>query len=286
MTFKRELSDEIIENLQKEPLYNNCLLNDIKNFEVFPAIRNNEIHFYHKGGRLFKYTNSGFYTNIKYAFVCDDYDRGDISEKTLGELKPIQNFIDGYENIKKCCATYNEKSEAYFVSTQFKHYSFLKDKTKDDIILLDIEAALESTNEDKNLDRFDMVLLNKKTGVLKIVEAKLYENPELKQPKDKGKDPQVIDQITRYEDNIESKYFEILGAYHNYIKIINKLFGLELEKPTEINRRVGLFYFDFGEEHRKDAKFKYLEEKLNSKIKSVYSKGHPDREPADLKSCF
>ena len=52
-----------------EQLYSDYLLPDIKKGEVFPAIRNETITFYHKGGRLFSFDGNGFITNIKFASV-------------------------------------------------------------------------------------------------------------------------------------------------------------------------------------------------------------------------
>lgn len=277
MAFERILSDDLIEKLKNEDLFKNYLLPDIKSGIVFPAIRKNEIHFYYKGGRLFKYTDKGFFSHIKYAFVCPDcYQNGDINQSDLGKLDHINDFTVGYGRIKENCEKYNKGHESEFVSKLFKQYSYINPNTKDDIVLLDIEASLESQNEDKYQDRFDIVLLNKNTSSIKVVEAKLYSNPELKVSR--SSKPQVISQIKRYEENIEERKSEIINAYTNYLKIIRKIFDVDLPHIQKIEPKVGLLYFDFDGDNKSSDTFKNLKKVLEEELsdKEIYPNGHMD----------
>ena len=277
MAFERILSDDLIEKLKNEDLFKNYLLPDIKIGIVFPAIRKNEIHFYYKGGRLFKYTDKGFFSHIKYAFVCPDcYQNGDINQSDLEKLDHINDFTLGYDRIKENCEKYNQGHESEFVSRLFKQYSYINPNTKDDIVLLDIEASLESQNEDKYQDRFDIVLLNKNTSSIRVVEAKLYSNPELKVSRNSK--PQVISQIKRYEENIEERKSEIINAYTNYLKIIRKIFDVDLPHIQKIEPKVGLLYFDFDGDNKSSDTFKNLKKVLKEELSDnkIYPNGHMD----------
>ena len=86
-SFLRGLKPDLISKLKKTELWKNHLLNDIRKGDVFPAIRNNEIGFYHGGGLLLRYSKSGFSTHIKYASVlCGDRKNDYITEEDLGKL--------------------------------------------------------------------------------------------------------------------------------------------------------------------------------------------------------
>ena len=275
MSFERKLSKDLILKLKNEDLYKDYLLKDIKSCEVFPAIRNNEIHFYYKGGRLFKYTSSGFASNIKYAFVCKTCYKDDIYENDLQneKLKPVKNFIEGYKDIKDCCGKYNEHTESAGVAELYKKYSYFN-SNPDDTIILDIEASLDSFDEEKSRDRFDIVLLNKGTNSIKIVEAKQYSNPQLQLSKSDS--AEVVLQIQRYEENIKNRNKEIINAYKNYIKIVNDLFDITLPDFDKIEPHVGLLYFNFSQSDKDSKRYKKLNEVLNNELpdNDIYPIGH------------
>jgi len=54
-----------VETLTNDPLFPH-LREDVLRGIVFPAVRDEEIHFYHAGGRLCRYTSGSFYTNSSY----------------------------------------------------------------------------------------------------------------------------------------------------------------------------------------------------------------------------
>jgi hypothetical protein len=72
MSFERKLEKPVIESLISSSLWKTYLENDCKNQNIFLAVRNNSIGFYHKGGKLFSFEKNEFKTHIKYASVIDN----------------------------------------------------------------------------------------------------------------------------------------------------------------------------------------------------------------------
>lgn len=288
MAFERKFP--FIKELKNEPLFIEKLLPDIHNGEVFPAVRKNEIHFYYQGGRLFKYDGKDFFTNVKYAF--NSYKDNDIKQSELKNLKPVDNFVDGYEKIKACCQVYSAKSESCNVAKLFKNYSYVI--SKEEKILLDIEAAMDSESDSKNVDRFDLVLFDTKEAVLQIVEAKLFSNNEIRAKSV----PSVVEQIKRYENNINKKAEEIINAYKDYVKIVNELFTenerftLNLPEPKKIKNTVNLLIFDFDDMQKgklNDERIKiknYLD--TDTSVHKIYPRGNvgADKDRTILKQLF
>ena len=279
--FKRCLNSKLVDDLKSQPLYKEKLLPDIRKCVIFPAIRNGKVDFYYKGGRLFEYASNKFTSNIKYAFIPNCNKSGDIDENFLKNTVHCEKFIDGYERIKEYCAKYNEGSEAEFVSRLYKDYSYFSKNPKDsNIILLDIEASFKSSNDEKSQDRFDIVLLNKRKRTIKVVEAKLYSNNELR-------NFNVVKQIEGYEKVIKRDNKEITAAYKSYIKLVKDLFNIELPDFDTVESDVGLLYFDFS---KPDLKLvgeltNCLKEKMpDNKIYAVGNTG--GQSGASLKKLF
>jgi hypothetical protein len=112
---ERNLSVELIESLKATDLWKKHLEKDCLSQNVFLAIRNNYIDFYHKGGRLFEFGKNGFKTHTKYASVIDN--NGDyLTEAELSKCKIIPDFCENYPRIKENCALYSGV-EAAGVST-------------------------------------------------------------------------------------------------------------------------------------------------------------------------
>jgi hypothetical protein len=107
---------EIIDKLQKEALFER-LLPDIESGQVFPAIRLNRVDFYYGGGKLFTFDNMGFGTHLKYASIFENPPKSKIiRDADFTSIKPIPNFINGYDRIKELCSIYARK-EAKGVAT-------------------------------------------------------------------------------------------------------------------------------------------------------------------------
>lgn len=251
--FRREFSKEKVDSLNKTALFKGKLSDDIVHGEVFPSIRNNVMHFYYKGGRLFEYTDK-FKTNIKYGFVPDEsYDY--IVESDLKNIVPVKDFAKGYKVIKDRCSAYCH-IEALGVSALYKDSAWRKKACQGDIVLLDIEAMF-SRNDNENVngaesiddkiapkyrhDRFDIVLYNNKSREIRVFEAKHFSNNELWS----NNEPRVIEQIQRYENVIKDREKEIISAYTQQIEIMNNLFSKSYEAPKTICKRMGLLIFGF-----------------------------------------
>jgi hypothetical protein len=243
-SFKRRVNDKLIEKLKEEPLWKEKLSDDCRKGDVFLAIRDNRIQFYHKGGSLFSYDKNGFSTHKKYAAVINQ--KGDyITESTLkNDADLIKSFIAGYEKIKGNCKTYALHSEAAGVSSLYHKYSYL---SKKNIVVLDIEIEFSSLTEGKIYDRCDVLLYNRETHQLRFVEAKLFDNSEIRAEDHK---PSVLDQISRYKRQIRDRP-EILPVYQEYAQNLDKIFDHDLNiTPMNIDPRVCLLVFDFDESQR------------------------------------
>jgi len=93
--------------MKTDKLFSKCIKPDCVGQNVFMAIRNEYLDFYHKGGRLFKFDKNGFQTHIKYAAVIekdkDDY----LTENQLGKYRLSTDFMKSYNRIKENCANYS-----------------------------------------------------------------------------------------------------------------------------------------------------------------------------------
>ena len=275
--FKRNFDDSLRVKLEKEELYKSKILPDIlvhrkarKKGEdpfVFPAIRNEWIGFYHKGGKLFSYDRrKGFETHIKYASVYESLSSNAyISETQLSKLKPIAKFIGGYGRIKENCEKY-AREEASGVFDVCSRCSYILGTKK---MVLDIEVSLKSEKDDKSedsrdskshkTDRIDVLFFNSGTKCLTFCEAKHYSNPGIRcKP---GKEPKVVTQIEGYERQIPNKKREIIEAYRNYVEIVNEMFSLHLPPPEHINPKVILLIFGFDKD-QSYGKLKQSDEKV------------------------
>jgi len=242
----RTIPTSLLDSLRAEPLYKNHLKGDIQSGEVFPAFRRNRIDFYYKGGKLFQYDGK-FATHIKFASVIipskpKDY----VTETDLSStIVPLSNFSEGYSRIKENCKLYSGDED---IGISDIYHSFTATK-KSKIIVLDIEIAFSSKDEDKRTNRIDMLLFNTESRVIRFYEAKDFYNKELWSAE--GKAPQVISQIKRYEEQISKDRDFILQEYTGYTNLLNELCGTDLKPPVSLDEHVCLLIFGF------DANQKY-----------------------------
>jgi hypothetical protein len=269
--FDRAMKVELREKLKKEPLYERLLL-DIKNSgDVFPAIRNERVDFYHKGGKLFSYDKGGFKTHVKYASAYKEHPDAYIAESMLKNLNPIQDFSDSYKRIKENCSLYSGV-EAQGVSKIYGKYSYAsKESANLSIVVLDIEISLKALDEDRAQDRIDLLLFEKEKKRLIFCEAKDFSNSEIWAGS--GKKIKVVEQVERYVNQIKDKKDQIITAYNNYVKIVNNLFELTLPLPETICSKVPLIIFGFDRDQLK-GRFNVLFEKEVGNIISYYPIGN------------
>ena len=138
---------------------------DIRAGHVFPALRENEIHLYHEGGRVLRIRPQSVYTHRKYAHGCGDRN----GEEWLCSLTN-----EKYQEIKKGCRCHNRKpdKETWIVSRLFKRFSVWADGTEGaQPKLIDIEVRLRPDQSEKASQMIDLLFLGD-AGHLTFVEVK------------------------------------------------------------------------------------------------------------------
>ena len=238
---KRQMTKPIIDNLKNSDLWAKHLNTDCLKEKVFLAVRDKIIDFYYKGGKLFEFDKKGYKTHKKYASVIEckkDY----LTEEELLNSEIIPDFESGYNRIKENCSKYSG-DESTGVSDIYHKYSYL---SKSNIVVLDIETSFESIDKPRNQDRIDILLFNKETKALQFVEAKHFSNKEIWSTTT----PDVIDQIKRYEGQIEKKKDEIISEYTKYVQAINSIFDISLPEPIKIEEKVILLVFGFDNDQK------------------------------------
>jgi len=268
-TFERHAGADLIKELKKKSLWNK-LEADCKDGNVYLAIRNGYISFYHKGGNLFKFEKDSFSTHVKYATVFDTEDDSSpkdyIKENQLEEIRKIKSFNDGYEGIKKNCELYSGL-EAKGVANLYQNSSYIRSKS---IFVLDIEIAFKKN--DRKQDRIDILLYNNDKQTLRFVEAKLFSNSELWSTST----PPVITQIEKYEEQLDLHKEELIPQYGQYIDELNQIFGLKLNAPKKIEPKVSLLIFGFDDAQKRSDRFKDLIRENQKYIDvPIYCKGDP-----------
>ncbi len=274
--FKKQLVPGFGDALKNEKLFSEKLMPDIKTGEIFPSIRNNRVDFYYKGGKLFSYNKKeGFTTNIKYASACKKVDGAKsernedyIKEKDLKEIEIIKNFKQAYERIKENCSLYSG-IEAAGVASLCKKYSYIHQDS--DIVILDIETSFKSLEGEGKSDRIDLLLFEKKSRRLVFYEVKHYSNKEIWSKE--GTPPKVRKQIKKYQKQIKNKEKYIINQYVNYVEIANKLFGLRINKPESISKKVPLLIFGFDRDQLQGRFAKLLKNDKSLENIGYYPRG-------------
>lgn len=299
--FYRNFDSVAISKLQNDKLYIDNIQSDIisrnsgkSQNNVFPAIREDIIDFYYKGGKLFGYSISkGFYTHAKYASVIENPSKDYINVTDLNNCRIISDFTKEYKRIKENCSLYSgtESTGASLIYHRFPYTL-----TGSDIVVLDIEISfksvakqkdetvmeenshegienmLSSNSRDRNQDRIDVLLYDTKHQELKFVELKHYSNAEIWA--NVGNKADVCDQIDNYESQITDKYSKILKEYEKYVNTVNVLFGLNLPIPQKICRDVTLFIFGFDGDQLNGRLKKFIQNNPAFTVKHKYYYGN------------
>jgi hypothetical protein len=248
-SLKRRFDRGIIDVLLKSKLFRENLKRDIESGEVFPAIRDNSIDFYYRGGRLFRFDKNGFETHVKYASVYHHKDEDYVSERNLGKMV-VKDFSESYRRIKENCGKYTSV-EPDGVSKLYRFSPFVSKPSRH--VLLDVEVSLKKTSDEKEekgsecpledkarsrMDRIDILLYDTKDCVLHFIEVKDFSNSEIRS---KTK-PKVIGQVQNYNKQLADREKMILETYSDYIGLLKEMFGLNLSKPAKLRlfRRTSL----------------------------------------------
>ena len=106
--------------------------------------------------------------------------------------------------------------------------------------------------------------------VLRFYEAKHFSNGEIwAKP---GSKPKVVDQIARYKTQIVKNEPNIIKQYQNYVEILNKSFGFNIESPNTVDHDVPLLVFGFDRDQLKGRFKKLFEDNIQDTI-SYYAIG-------------
>ena len=224
-SFKRELAPKIIDQLKEEPLFVDQLKADCEKGEVFPAVRKGEIHFYYKGGCLYRFGGKKFSRD-------KEYDKPEYSEGTegRGDYEKAKK-----QNENKFTSAKGEATERQILDGLNRHTFGPGQKTK--TVVLDIEVRLNgNTGRGK---KCDMVLLNTSTNQIMFVEGKLFSDERVK-----GSKPKVIEQVDTYTQAIAEQKQNIVDQYNNHIKIINDIFGTAYNPNISLIDTAKLFVFE------------------------------------------
>jgi hypothetical protein len=279
--FKRYF--DLTQKLRNESLFRDRLLPDIKRGEVFPAIRKNEISFYHYKGNLFKYGANGFLTHTKYAFVPKDGDRENyVDQEALLKMERIDNFVSGYEKIKGRCKLY-AGVEDMGVDAILRKFSFAATENKDmnsRYYVVDTEVAF-SGDDDKS--RIDILFYDNEEGRLLFCEAKDFSNSEVwSKPNSK---PKVTGQLARYNKQIKDNEKVILSEFSNCFEIYSELFGVKLNPPKCADHDCVLILFGFDSDQKNKIK-ELLEGDDSLKGYKFYPIGNPKNMEDPGKTIF
>lgn len=218
MAFIRILTAERIEKMtggENAQLFGQ-LKADVLAGNVFPAVRNNELHFYYKGGCLYRF--------VKGVFVRDsNFNR--YSEGTEG-LPPYERAKKENENKftnKKGGVTERGLLDRLYSNT-YNH------SLKSRVVVLDIEVNLNGlVGKGK---KCDLVLLNTTTDEIMFVEGKVFSDSRVKCLY--GTVPEVIEQVNVYTQAITEQKETVIEQYAEHIRIVNSLFSTSYKPPKKI----------------------------------------------------
>ena len=228
MSFIRRLDEKQISALSDSKnvdLYN-LLKKDISSGEVFPAVRNNQLYFYYRGGCLYKFSNGKFARDKAYAKYGDN--TADILTYEPAK-KQIENKFTNTKGISK------ERK----LLDELNCHTFNRNRSTN-VIVLDIEVNLNGTVGRGK--KCDMVLYNLQSRALAFVEGKVFSDSRVNVKC--GAVPEVIQQVQTYSDAISEQEKTIIEQYANHVNIINGLFDTAYEAPLTVIKPAKLLVYE------------------------------------------
>lgn len=225
----------------------------IQTGRAFLAFRNDEATIYYNGNQLCNLPGSKGYEPMVYNHYLPITRSRTLSKKQKKELYTIGQWRKNigskklsFESVIKEILDNLEKesSPESLQASRFYRFSPLNTKTTPEIVLLDIEAAFSSSDE--KTDRIDLVFYHRKDRRLMFVEVKHLSDPRL-DPKGK-ESADVIDQLKRYKDRLETEVQQITSQYNNSIDYYNTLSGGNLPHVSlESLPLLGLLLVEFNQ---------------------------------------
>jgi hypothetical protein len=198
---------------------------DVYTGEVFPAVRKGEIHFYYKGGCLYKFNGVSFVRDKEYEKYSDG---------TAG--------LDEYDKAKKQNENKYKHADGSAKEQQLLHrlngHTFNRHNTSG-VVVLDIETRLNGAIGSNK--KCDMVLLNTTTNQIMFVEGKVFTDGRVNVKVDYM--PEVIEQVKTYTAAIAEQAQTIVAQYGEHIKTINALFGTAYDPQIRLTDTAKLLVY-------------------------------------------
>ena len=189
---------------------------DVLNGAVFPAVRKNELHFYYKGGCLYKFSGGSFKRDKNFEKFGVGFEELPPYERAKKEIEA--KFINALGKAK----------ERQLVD-ELNCYTFCA-KYDETIVVLDIEVNLNGTIGGGK--KCDIVLLNTQTDELMFVEGKVFSDSRVNVAI--SFTPEVISQVNTYTAAIAEQRQIVLEEYARHIEIINALFRSSFRPPKKL----------------------------------------------------
>ena len=217
---------------------------DVLKGEVFPAVRKNELHFYYKGGCLYKFAEGSFKRDKNYKKYGAEFE----------ELSPYERAKKENEEKFKNAAGY--EAERQLLDRLYCH-TFNPD-LKSKVVVLDVEVNLSG----RVVRKCDLVLLNTHTDEIEFVEGKVFSDSRVNARPPHI--PEVIEQVNTYSAAISSQKHNILEQYARHIEIINGLFGTSYKTPKKIIGRAKLLVYGVPQNPTNNGE--YAIDKINTEL--------------------
>jgi hypothetical protein len=232
--------------------------------KMFAAIRENTLDFYYLGRRAVRRTKTKYRIN---KFYIEKEVNGGSSETSLSSEECLQK----HSTLLGKCKEKAQKSgrEAMQISKLYEQYSFLSrysDKNKP--VLIDIEVHFTAITSIKKYDRIDLVFFMPKKNALMFVEVKRRKDSRIRASE--NMEPEVIEQVKLYRNQIKERKENIIEAYKNVAKTMNEIFGCSFPEPTDVISDVPILVVnDPGEDTtdkspKRNVRDAWLEPKLAS----------------------
>ncbi|MCC9608620.1 hypothetical protein LOC68_09355 [Blastopirellula sp. JC732] len=237
-----------LQALKDNSLFRNRLLPDIKQGDVFPAMRKRKIDFYFRGRKLCSFDGGEFRANIAYLAAFEDRPKGEIKEEEFRNLRVCSSFESGYPQIKKNIELH-EQPESGGVFSLCRAHSLFNDSYSGPVGVLDVELSIEALDNTRSQDRIDLVLFHGEQKELRFFEVKTFRNKEIWPNEDNDVD--VDRQIGRYRDQLTKRKSELLEGYQEYVSRMSFLLDVALPTPGSLDLEPDLLLIDFDGEQQK-----------------------------------
>lgn len=236
-----------IAQLTETDFFQSCLLPDIRTGDVFPAIRNQKIDFYHLGQKLCSYyPNHGFCSNIAYLSAFQNRPSGEVFEQDYGALQLCSSFERAYSQMKDNIRLYKqpESSETFELCRSFS--IFLEAREQDGYSIIDCEIQRRINGKDI---RPDLLLYKKSDNALRFIEVKAYRSRDLRAVN--GQLP-VMRQLESYNESIANSCDSLRSDYIQYMELLGEMIkGLAFpDCVVSIEERIDLLIVGFNNQEQ------------------------------------